>query len=239
MTIRQFDIERGIYRFSEQHLIVQRHTHPALEILLANEGTFTLTLGNEIFHHLRWGIVQANQPHALDAGACSLDIIMVEPGAPGWSQIADMANEWQQLATQRDTAFPHREQLDAFLEPLSPASLPDTPFFDPRVAACLAFIQENIQEPNLPLETLAQRVHLSSSRLSHLFRSQTGISIQKYVIWARMKNTIHLVLFRGVHLSEAAYACGFYDPAHFSRHFKALFGLKPSAVYNNSRIVQV
>lgn len=239
MTIQQFDIEGGIYRFSEQNLVVQRHAHPALEILLAREGAFTLTLGNEIFHHLSWGMVKANQPHALDAGTCSLDIIMIEPGIVGWHSIEEMADNWQQGVTKPEARLPGPEQLNTLLAQLLPEPTADDCFYDPRIAACRAFIQANIQEPDLTLETMARYVHLSSSRLSHLFRDQTGISIQKYLIWARMKNTIHRVLFRGVPLTEAAYTCGFYDPAHFSRHFKALFGLKPSAVYNNSRIVQV
>ena len=41
-----------------------------------------------------------------------------------------------------------------------------------------------------------------------------------------------------MHLTDAAYHAGFYDSAHFSRHFKKIFGVKPSLVYNNSIIVQ-
>jgi AraC-like DNA-binding protein len=53
-----------------------------------------------------------------------------------------------------------------------------------------------------------------------------------------MKAAIDLVVRQDADLTQAAHAAGFYDSAHFSRCFKEWFGIKPSAVYNNSRIVQ-
>ncbi|RIH93508.1 AraC family transcriptional regulator [Meiothermus granaticius] len=43
----------------------------------------------------------------------------------------------------------------------------------------------------------------------------------------------------GVSLTEAAHTAGFADSAHLSRVYRATFGLKPSPVFGNSRLVQV
>ncbi|GAB4410234.1 MAG: hypothetical protein OHK0039_14440 [Bacteroidia bacterium] len=86
---------------------------------------------------------------------------------------------------------------------------------------------------------LAAVVHLSPGRLSHVFWQEMGLPIQKYIAWVRMKTAIDLVVHHDLNLVDAAYAAGFYDPSHLSQHFKDFFGIRPSEVYNNSRIVQL
>ncbi len=53
-----------------------------------------------------------------------------------------------------------------------------------------------------------------------------------------MKAATEYMLNENMHLTQAAHSAGFYDAAHFNKHFKDLFGIKPSLVYNNSCIIQ-
>lgn len=110
--------------------------------------------------------------------------------------------------------------------------------FDSRVEQTIQLIKQRHTQRDLPLTDLAQTVNLSPSRLSHLFKAQMGISIQKFIIWIRMKAATTYMLKESMHLTKAAYDASFYDTAHFSKHFKEIFGIKPSLVYNNSCIVQ-
>ncbi|MBK9490590.1 MAG: helix-turn-helix transcriptional regulator [Haliscomenobacter sp.] len=109
---------------------------------------------------------------------------------------------------------------------------------DERIVACKRLINQKIHQPKIKLADLAQEVCLSPSRLSHLFREQMGMPIRSFIIWERMKIAIHDLLQNDLNLTEAAYSAGFYDVAHFTKNFKELFGVTPSVVYNNSRIVQ-
>lgn len=110
--------------------------------------------------------------------------------------------------------------------------------FDTRIVDCIRYIKRNFNEKALSHDDLAEQVGLSSSRLSHLFKEQVGISIHKYIIWLRMKLAVDYMMKAEMHLTDAAYTAGFYDAALFSKQFKETFGLKPSRVYNNSSILQ-
>lgn len=70
----------------------------------------------------------------------------------------------------------------------------------------------------------AAGVHLSPSRLRHLFVEQTGLAFKTYQLWLRLVRAID-VYAQGKSLTEAAHEAGFSDSAHFSRTFKRTFGL--------------
>ena len=110
---------------------------------------------------------------------------------------------------------------------------------DKRIALTLDTFQDStlLEQPH-PLKYLAQRVNLSSGRLRHLFRQELGVTIQQYWIGHRL-----LVAIRRFNshasLTEIAYESGFADLAHFSRAFRASFGMTPSLAAKDSRSVQV
>jgi len=81
----------------------------------------------------------------------------------------------------------------------------------------------------MPLAELATAVGLSPSRLAHLFRAQTGLPVRRYLLWLRLGDALQQ-LAHGVSLTTAAHAAGFADSAHFSRTFRAMLGITPSAL---------
>lgn len=89
-----------------------------------------------------------------------------------------------------------------------------------------------------PIARLAARAYLSEDRFRHLFRAWTGISVGRYLLWERLLTALDEAA-KGASLSEAAHSAGFADQAHLSREFRATFGLTPSEVFKNSRLVQV
>nr|WP_229509023.1 helix-turn-helix domain-containing protein [Massilia sp. CCM 8734] len=78
----------------------------------------------------------------------------------------------------------------------------------------------------------ARQVGLSSSRLQHLFKAQTGVSLRRYRLWARLQATMSGVM-DGMTLTHAAHAAGFSSSAHLSAAFKTMFGLPLTALLSD------
>jgi AraC-like DNA-binding protein len=103
-------------------------------------------------------------------------------------------------------------------------------FGDPRVRTVIDLIRA---EPgrSLRVDMLARQVHLSPSRLSHLFKQHTGVPIRRYVVWARLRAVMAEIAV-GTSLTRAAHVAGFSDAAHLSRTFRQTFGFAPSALFS-------
>lgn len=110
------------------------------------------------------------------------------------------------------------ERALAALVPPGPAPLPDT-----RVQKIIDHATIHA-EASLDASAAAVGVHLSPSRLRHLFVEQTGLAFKTYMLWLRLVRALE-VYSTGQSLTEAAHEAGFSDSAHFSRIFKRTFGL--------------
>lgn len=89
-----------------------------------------------------------------------------------------------------------------------------------------AYIGQNFQH-DLPLETLANVVHLSPSYLSKLFKKETGENISNYIQSVRIERAKLLLRTTDKKTYEVAEEVGIYDPVYFSRIFKKVTGVKP------------
>jgi len=104
------------------------------------------------------------------------------------------------------------------LAPAGPAPLPDA-----RILRVIDHATARL-DGSLEIAAAAAGVHLSPSRLRHLFVEQTGLAFKTYQLWLRLVRAIE-VYAEGNSLTEAAHQAGFADSAHFSRTFKRTFGL--------------
>jgi AraC family transcriptional regulator of arabinose operon len=89
-------------------------------------------------------------------------------------------------------------------------------------------VQELLREhQRLRIEKLAAKLNLSPSRLEHLFKNDTGVSITKYRSQVRLgEATLRLKSGRG-QIKEIAFALGYRHPSSFSRAFRLAFGISP------------
>ena len=111
------------------------------------------------------------------------------------------------------------------------------PRMDSRIAEVIEVI-EKTPHRKISVPLLASAADLSESRLQHLFKEQTGISMKRYMLWKRINDGINYAA-HGRDLSTAAYEAGFSDAAHMSRTFKVMFGIHLSRYFANSRSIQV
>ena len=91
---------------------------------------------------------------------------------------------------------------------------------------------ENSSNQNISIGEFAEQVYLSPSRLEKLFKEQVGIPITTYRLRYRVYiGVLHLAL--GASITDAAYASGFSNLAHFSRSFIAIHGVQPSFIFSH------
>ncbi len=98
---------------------------------------------------------------------------------------------------------------------------------DVRVQRVQGFIQEHLAE-KLALETLATHSGLSPSRLSCLFRAQTGMTPQQYLERQRLTRAQQLLARTTLAVGAVASEVGFDNPFYFTLRFKRHTGSSPT-----------
>lgn len=94
----------------------------------------------------------------------------------------------------------------------------------------LAFIEDNIERPELDVDYVALSMKVSTRTLARAFAGQ-GTTPMK-LIWQKRLESSFCALREGTvrNVTEAALAYGFCDVSHFSRSFKKAFGVTPQKV---------
>ncbi|OOF59083.1 DNA-binding transcriptional regulator AraC [Rodentibacter myodis] len=104
---------------------------------------------------------------------------------------------------------------------------------DPRILSTCHFITDNLDK-NYNIAEIAAHIHISPSRLSHLFVQQIGTGIIKWREEQRMIKAEYLLHASNAPIYHIARQLGYDDQLYFSRLFKRHSGLNPSE-YRNSR----
>ena len=95
-----------------------------------------------------------------------------------------------------------------------------------KVEVVLSLIAENSShQPSL--EELAQAVNLSPSRLRHLFKEVTGVSLTQHLKLNKMREARELLETTLLSIKEIMHIVNVQDRSHFSRDFKRCYGLTP------------
>lgn len=91
----------------------------------------------------------------------------------------------------------------------------------------ITLMESNLEEP-LDSAQISTCVGLSLRQIQRRFRKQLGTTLQKYYLELRITEARRLLQNANVSVVDAAIACGFVSPSHFSRNYSALFGYPPS-----------
>ncbi|MFI8974967.1 helix-turn-helix transcriptional regulator [Nocardia asteroides] len=205
-----------------------RHSHHSVQVAVAHQGTFVIEDGQGRRRRTNAAIVPADQPHAFSAVGAWGVVAHVEPeSALGAELIAlvddpSHARAWQhagQILTQG-----HSSYVDGRLR----AAGNTAHSLHPGVAAARTRLQTELDARPIRLRDLAAAVHLSESRLSHLFAQDLGITFRAYVRWLRLLRATAAVA-QGRSLTDAAHLAGFTDSSHLTRTCRRTFGGPPTA----------
>jgi transcriptional regulator GlxA family with amidase domain len=74
---------------------------------------------------------------------------------------------------------------------------------------------------------MARSVNLSESRLQHLFKSETGMSVGEYLFAQRMRKARRLLETTDLSVKQVALEVGARDPSHFIKNYKKYSGHTP------------
>ena len=90
------------------------------------------------------------------------------------------------------------------------------------------YILQNISDPELNVNKLAEKNYLSLSYLSRLFKKKKGVSISQYIIKHRMQLSAELLENTLMSVSTIAIEVGYDNYPYFTSTFKKEYGCTPS-----------
>ncbi|NLC39048.1 MAG: response regulator [Clostridia bacterium] len=109
-------------------------------------------------------------------------------------------------------------------------------FEDPRVSRLVDYIMSNL-EKDLTLSHLASLVHLNTSYLSRLFKSNTGVSLSNFIREARIEKAKSLLKTeKNKPLKAIAEEVGFSDIHHFCNTFNKTAGMTPAEFRTTGKV---
>ena len=96
----------------------------------------------------------------------------------------------------------------------------------PRLAEVIRIMEANIEDPISPA-TLAETVGMSTRQLERLARRYLGRSPKRYYMELRLGRARNLLMQTDMSVINVAIACGFASPSHFSKCYRAHYGITP------------
>lgn len=223
---------------------VDPHSHHAIQVSIGLKGAIRFRTVAEGWVEYQGALVPPHLPHSFEATGSVTANIFCEPESETGRKllarfgsetiVALPTDECQRLAATMREVYASNEPDPVLnqaardvLQQLA-AVVPRASATDARVAKAMAEIARRIHEP-MALGEIADAVHISPSRLRHLFVAETGVPFRPYVLWLRLQHALEQAV-AGASWTEAAHASSFADSAHLSRTFRRMFGLNPSAL---------
>jgi AraC-like DNA-binding protein len=121
-----------------------------------------------------------------------------------------------------------QHDIDALKSDLAPLLwLKRAPYAQETLKSLFSVVWERRGEP-LSLETLAAEIGYAPNYLPELVRTHTGRPLGKWIADIRMTRARHDLEFTDLPIAEIGAACGYDDPAYFSRAFRRLHGVPPA-----------
>ena len=98
---------------------------------------------------------------------------------------------------------------------------------NPHLVKAIARMQETIEAP-LSAAEIASEIGISTRQLERLFGRYLNASPKKYFMELRLERARHLLVQTEASVIDVALACGFESAGHFSRVYRAAFGVTPT-----------
>ncbi|MGQ9780213.1 MAG: PocR ligand-binding domain-containing protein [Bacillota bacterium] len=95
------------------------------------------------------------------------------------------------------------------------------------LAEATKYIRENYHQP-LTLEKVAQQVYVSPFYLSHLFKSELGLTFVEYLTRVRIEEAKRLLATSNLSVLGVAEKVGYEDASYFSKVFRKVTGMTPN-----------
>ena len=94
----------------------------------------------------------------------------------------------------------------------------------------LEYIHENITDPALNVENLADKLLISRSKLYRKIKALTGNTANEFIRKIRLEKAKQFLENSDYSISEISYKTGFSSPSYFTKCYKIQFGILPTDV---------
>lgn len=94
---------------------------------------------------------------------------------------------------------------------------------------CITVIEKEIDNENFSIKTFAREMGMSHSSLYKKVKSISGLSLNAFIRFLRLRKAAVLLLSTNANVNEAALEVGINDAKYFREQFNKLFGMNPSA----------
>ena len=211
------------------------HRHFAAHLVFAMERPFT-ALVNGVSVEAAGIAIGSDVPHTILSEAPTL-VVFIDELTPmsrcvkhtllqgaSWRTLdasvsSGVGKRWGEVRTETDAAAAAAET-----ERLLGLQAEHAPAEDPRVLEAAAYMKSAPALEQLTIRNVARAVHLSPSRLTHLFRRDTGISPSLY-----LERAFYL-LDTGRSLTQVCMDAGFATPSHMADTSRKLYGMSMTEV---------
>jgi len=105
-----------------------------------------------------------------------------------------------------------------------------------KLATAVQIMENNIEDPLTPDEISAV-VGLSTRQLERLFAKYLGNSPKRYYLTLRLEKARDLLRQTDFSVTDVCVACGFKSLSHFSKSYRAAFGVSPGHESMETRLV--
>ena len=241
--------------FPEYDLVA--HYHEFYEIHLVISGEVTYWIDGKVYpvhagNLMLLSPMQLHKPALTGSGACQRIILWISKqylekktqntnllncftSEQHLYQAANLTETFQKLYYEHSTQKPYSELYieSLLLQVLIELSRADgrTALQErqsPLIAKIITYISEHFTE-DICLDSIAEHFHISKFHLSHLFKTETGTSLYRYVILKRISLAKQLLL-SGQPANQVSLQCGFRDYSVFYKAFKAEYNHSPNNI---------
>lgn len=220
----------GVLEMRGQIGSAQAHRHHSVQVALATRGALLVEDGTGRQLRTTAVVIPPDQRHALRHGAADGLVVHLEPESPLGRRLVDAVRDGSSVAAWSAAAADLEHVWRSWLT----AAVPDQGLArsanrdrHPALVQALDLLEKRVGDGPVSLAEVAEKVHLSASRLGHLMSAEVGLPFRPYVRWLRLRRAVAAVA-GGQSLTAAAHAAGFADSAHLTRTWRAAFGSSPS-----------
>lgn len=235
--------------FISDKLDAESHSRCVLQIFLSFDEPLQITVGDRPVCG-KCIIVDKDVPHSIRSGGTKRLFGLVEPISSFASDLSrkiggdylicdtKKIGEIQQQAAKL-LLVKDQQQYVTFIQIFSSylGIEREEKILDGRISELLNLLQ-TCDCYDHTIDSFAEKVALSPSRLSHLFREQIGVPLKSYILFHQLEKAFTAIL-SGKNITEAAMLAGFDSPSHFAATVKKWMGMSVSSSVKDSEFLKV
>lgn len=211
----------------------------ALSIYLA-PTRFGITIDGGPRRECRLAVVPAHHGHCITPPSGPIWNLLIEPESTCPQSLAALAEtDADEMLNRLSRAGGSLLAEDGFTTEsfdrlVLGATLPPRSL-DLRIAA---IVKALCDDPSQSADACARMADLSTSRLLHLFKQETGVPFRAFRMWKRARRFMDQATGK-TSLTQVAMSLGYPDSSHFSHSIRRTFGMGPSVLRTRAEGLQL